>query len=117
MMLPEVIRIDQRPSLVRISDSQNRMLQEILIDRRFDSRNGGQAGFDPRDRGRSDRHDYLSGRWSGSTLMVESTGLRGGSITQTFALQDRGRSLVVRTRRDGSNSGRTVEFTKVYRRA
>lgn len=83
------------------------MLQQILIDGRFD----------PRGEGRSNRSDYLSGSWRGSTLTVEATGPRGGAITQTFALQNRGRTLVVRTRREGSNSGRTVELTTVYRRA
>ena len=101
--LPQFIRIDQKPSMVRISDSRNRMLEEILV--------GGR--FDPR----TDRRDYVLGRWRGSTLIVERTGPRGARITQTFALEDRGRTLVVRTRREGSGPRGTMEFSTVYRRA
>ncbi|HYR52107.1 MAG TPA: hypothetical protein VET83_05780 [Candidatus Dormibacteraeota bacterium] len=106
MLLPGVIRIDQRPSMVRVTDARHRTLQEILINRRFD----------PRDQGRFDSRS-LTGSWRGSSLVVQSTGPRGGAITQTFALQDRGRTLVVRTKREGWNAARTVEFTRVYHRA
>jgi len=106
MLLPGVIRIDQRPSMVRVTDARHRTLQEILINRRFD----------PRDQGRFDSQS-LMGSWRGSALVVQSTGPRGGAITQTFALQDRGRTLVVRTKREGWNEARTVEFTRVYHRA
>ena len=106
MLLPGVIRIDQRPSMVRVTDARHRTLQEILIDRRFD----------PRDQGRFDSQS-LTGSWRGSSLVVQSTGPRGGAITQTFALQDRGRTLVVRTKREGGNAARTVEFTRGYHRA
>lgn len=115
MLLPGVISIDQRPSMVRVSDARHRTLQDILIDQRFDPRDQGR--FDPRsDQGRFDPQN-LSGHWRGSTLVVESTGPRGATITQTFALENRGRTLVVRTKREGWNSARAVEFTKVYHRA
>ena len=106
MLLPGVIRIDQKPRMVQITDARHHTLQEIMIDRRFD----------PRDQGRFDPQN-LSGHWRGSTLVVQSTGPRGASITQTFALENRGRTLVVRTKREGWNAARTVEFTKVYHRA
>ena len=106
MLLPGFIRIDQMPRMVRVTDARHRLIQEILIDRRFDPRD--QGAFDSRN---------LSGHWRGSTLVVESTGPRGATITQTFALENRGRTLVVHTKREGWNAARTFEFTKVYHRA
>jgi hypothetical protein len=89
--------------MVRISDRRNRMLEEIVV--------GGR--FDPR----ADRQGTLVGRWRGPTLIVEHSGPRGALITQTFALEDRGRTLVVRTRREGSGRRGTMESSTVYRRA
>jgi hypothetical protein len=103
MLLPDRIRIDQKPSMVRIADSKNHALQLIMLGGKFDSRRGDKA-------------DYLSGRWRGSMLVVERSMQRGATITQTFALENRGRTLVVRTRREGFGP-RTMEITSTYRRA
>jgi hypothetical protein len=109
IMLPDFIRIDQKPSMVRISDSRNQALQLIMLGGKFNSGRGGNLS------GRGGNLDYVQGSWHGSTLVVErSTGR--GTITQTFALQDRGRTLVVRTRREG-NGPRTMEITSTYHRA
>jgi len=111
ILLPDFIRIDQKPSMVRIADSRNNALQLIMLGGKFDSRNGDK--FDSRYGGQS---DYVLGRWHGSTLVVERSTQRGATITQTFALEDRGRTLVVRTRREGFGP-RTMEITSTYRRA
>jgi hypothetical protein len=110
-LLPDFIRIDQKPSMVRIADSKNRALQQIMLGGKLGSRHGGE--FDSRQRGKP---DYLLGRWRGSTLVVEHSMPRGAVITQTFALENRGRTLVVRTRREGFGP-RTMEITSTYRRA
>jgi hypothetical protein len=104
LQLPDFIRIDQRPGVFRISDRRNQVLQRITI--------GGR--FDPRDNGRDEN---VVGRWRGQTLVVERTGFRGAMITQTFSLENRGRTLVVRTRRDPVGRGPTTEFSTVYHRA
>ena len=111
MLLPDRIRIDQKPSMVRIADSRNHALQLIMLGGKFDSRRGSEADY--RHGGRA---DYVSGWWRGSTLVVERSGQRGATITQTFALENRGRTLVVRTRREGFGP-RTMEITSTYRRA
>jgi len=111
MLLPDRIRIDQKPSMVRIADSRNHVLQLIMLGGKFDSQRGGEADY--RHGGRA---DYLSGWWRGSTLVVERSGQRGATITQTFALENRGRTLVVRARREGFGP-RTMEITSTYRRA
>ena len=102
--LPNFIRIDQRPGIFRITDRRNRVLQHITI--------GGR--YNPRDNGRDEN---VVGRWRGQTLVVERTGFRGAMITQTFSLENRGRTLVVRTRRDPVGRGPTTEFSTVYHRA
>jgi hypothetical protein len=104
MLLPDLIFIDQRPSMLRITDQRNQPLQTIMLGGKFDSRYG------------NDRPDYLVGRWNGSMLVVERSTPRGATITQTFALQDRGHTLVVRTRREGFGR-RSFEITTTYRRA
>jgi hypothetical protein len=103
ILLPDFIRIDQKPSMVRIADSRNHALQQIMLGGKFNSRQRGKA-------------DYLLGRWRGSTLVVEHSMSRGATITQTFALENRGRTLVVKTRREGFGP-RTMEVTSTYRRA
>jgi len=104
MLLPDLITIDQRPSMLRITDPRNSPLQTILLGGKFDSRYG------------DGRPDYLLGRWNGSMLVVERTTPRGGTITQTFALENRGHRLVVRTKREGQGP-RTFEITTTYHRA
>jgi hypothetical protein len=107
ILLPSFIDIDQRPSMIRIEDSRNRVLQRIVLGGKFDSRSDRFGN----------RPDYLVGRWRGSTLVVEHMGPRGAMLTQTFALENRGRSLVVRTRRETGGPRGTTEFTTVYHRA
>lgn len=103
ILLPDFIRIDQKPSLVRIADKKNNALQLIMLGGKFNNRQSKNA-------------DYLLGRWHGSTLVVERSMPRGATITQTFALENRGRTLVVRTSREGHGS-RTMEITSTYHRA
>ena len=102
--LPNFIRIDQRPGVFRITDRRNRVLQQITIGGRFDPRNNGND-------------ENLVGRLRGQTLVVERAGFRGATITQTFSLENRGRTLVVRTRRDPVGRGPTTEVSTTYRRA
>jgi hypothetical protein len=103
MLLPGLIEIDQHPRMVKIEDARNHVLQQIMIGGRFDPRG---------------RSDLLVGHWDGPmTLVVERMGPRGAKLTQTFSLENRGRSLVVRTSRDGRGPRGNVQFTTVYHRA
>jgi hypothetical protein len=106
MLLPDLITIDQKPSMLRITDQRNQPLQTIMLGGKFDSRRGHG----------NDRPDYVVGRWDGSMLVVERATPRGGTITQTFSLENRGHNLVVRTKREGQGP-RTLEITTTYRRA
>ena len=102
LQLPARINIDQQPNMVKVMDARNRSLEVILLGGKFGRRNHGN---DP---------DYVVGNWNGSTLTVLHQGPRGATITQTFALQNRGRTLVVKTSRGGFN-GR--EIVSTYHRA
>lgn len=106
LMLPDRINIDQSPSLVKIMDRRNRQLQLITL--------GGKFGNG--DRWNGDHPDYVAGRLYGNTLVVKHDGPRGSTIMQKFEVQDRGRTLVVTTRREGFGP-RTVELTSTYHRA
>ncbi|HEY3155299.1 MAG TPA: hypothetical protein VGK76_01560 [Candidatus Eisenbacteria bacterium] len=101
--LPGYLRISQRPGMLRIADYDNRTLQQIMIANRYRSPNDGRG--------------YLTGRWRGSKLEVERDGPRGSTIIQTFSIENRGRTLVVRTRQEGGRSRPVAEFTSTYRRA
>jgi hypothetical protein len=103
ILLPNVIRIDQKPSMVRIADKKNNALQVIMLGDKFNYRSRGKP-------------DYLVGYWRGSTLTVQHAMPRG-TITQTFALQNRGRTLVVRTRHEGFGWRGASEVTNTYYRA
>jgi hypothetical protein len=103
MLLPGLIEIDQHPRMLKIEDARNHVLQQIMIGGRFNPRGGS---------------DLLVGHWDGPmTLVVERMGPRGAKLTQTFSLENRGRSLVVRTSREGRGPRGTVQFTTVYHRA
>ena len=101
--LPGYLRISQRPGMLRIADYDNRTLQQIIIANRYRSRDDGGG--------------TLVGRWRGSKLEVERDGPRGSTIIQTFSLENRGRTLVVHTRREGGRSRPVAELTSIYRRA
>lgn len=104
--LPDVITIDQQPSRVKIADGRNHLIQLVMLGGKFGSRFGG------------DRPDYLTGDWNGRTLVVDHPMPRG-TVTQTFALQNRGTTLVVTTRREGfgRRGSRAMEITTTYHRA
>ena len=56
----------------------------------------------------------LHGAWKEQTLEVERKG-RQGSVRQSYAIEDGGRSLVVRTTMSPA-TGETRTFKRVYRR-
>lgn len=102
--LPPQIRIDQRRHILRIADSKSRILEQIAI--------GGGRNSSWGDRGFG-----ATGHWHGSVLEVERVGPRGAHILQTFALGNRSRTLVIRTRMEGGRSQQALEMERVYRRA
>ena len=98
--LPPRMVIDQRRNVIRVENFNGRVVQEILV--------GGR---------RANRDDYVYGQWNGSKLMTVRSGYGNARIIQTFSLSNRGRRLVVYTRRDAPGTRNDAEFTNVYQRA
>ena len=99
--LPPRLVIDQRRNVIRLEDFQGRLLQEIVIRSRGGASNGGA----------------VLGQWQGSKLLTVRSGNHDTRIVQTFALENRGHTLVVHTQQDGRGTRHDVEFTNVYQRA
>lgn len=98
--LPPRMVIDQRRNIIRVEDLRGRVLQQIVVGNRRDTYRGG----------------YVFGQWRDDKLLtVRNTG--NTRVVQTFALSNRGRTLVVHTRQDGPGTRHDVEFTNVYQRA
>lgn len=101
-MLPSFLQIDQSRRQVRIADFRGRTLQTIQI--------GGRGRW-------FEDSDILTGQWHGGGLEVQRTTPQGARMTQTFSVQDRGRTLVIHTLIDNGRNGRDLEFDRVYQRA
>ncbi len=101
LRLPETFRIEQTATLIRIADSTGTVLQEITT-----GKPGAAAEEAPR----------VSGHWKDERLAVQRSGPRGGTLTETYSLEDGGRTLVIRTQIEpgGDRPGR--ELKRVYRR-
>ena len=101
--LPDAFRIDGDRTTLRIEDDGGVLLSEVAID--SDYRNGSFG---------SERNDGVRAHWitDRNLQIVKVAGTQ--SITQSYALANRGRQLVVEVQveRDGS----TTTSTRVYRR-
>lgn len=105
--LPDEFRIDGDRRTLRIVDEGGDLIAQIDLED-SDYRSGAYDDRDDVSRG-------VRARWvSDRKFEVERTGRRGRRITQTYTIENRGRSLVVGTQveRDGS----TRSYTRVYDR-
>lgn len=105
--LPDRIRIRESGGNVVVSDSTGADLLEI--------RAAGPAGSADA-RGASAATVLLDGKWKGDRLEVERTGPRGGTIKETYRLEDKGRSLVVETKIERNGRRPAMSFKRVYER-
>jgi hypothetical protein len=103
--LPNVLTIDQRWDMVRVTDGRNRLFQVISID-----------GDDDSPRFDRNRATFLEGDLNGNRIVATGTDERGRQMRQVMVVRDGGNTLVVRmqVRRD---SGRMTQVEKVYQRA
>jgi hypothetical protein len=92
--------------VVGFADSTGTLFQEIRV---------GSAGSGEDQANPSDAVRRLTGRWNNGALVVERTGRGGGTMTQTFKLDDHGQRLEIRMERKGGSGGREIKL--VYRRA
>jgi hypothetical protein len=98
--LPELIHITLDAKGMSLEDSTGAVLQEVTMD-------GKPSETDPLGM------PVGKGEWKKNELEVKREGPRG-SVTERFALQDQGATLVVKTHM--SREGGSVDFTRVYRR-
>lgn len=103
--LPDVISVRDSAGRVQFSDSTGALVTEITV---------GNAT--PDTAGRGGHVHVLAGRWQGPVLEVERPAWGGSTLTQTFALEDEGNSLVVHIRIEGGDILPQSDIKRVYRR-
>jgi hypothetical protein len=116
--LPPVFRIESHGSVIGFEDSTGTLFQEIRV---------GSAASGGNDANKNEEVRRVNGRYADGSLVVERAGRNGGTMVQTFKLDDHGRRLEVRMeRKGGSEGGREgregrmggrKEIKLVYRRA
>ena len=104
--LPPLFRIEGNGNAVDFADSTGALFQEITV---------GSAGSGEERAHPNDTVRRMTGRWNNGALVVERTGRRGGTMTQTFKLDDHGQRLEIKMERKGGSGGREIKL--VYRRA
>jgi hypothetical protein len=103
--LPNFIHITETASEVSFEDSSGAVLQEIAT---------VPAEADTFARAPGAQH--VTGQWSGDKLVVERPGPRDAKITETITLKDKGKSLQIETKIEGSGDMPSREFKRVYDR-
>jgi hypothetical protein len=107
--LPDFLQVTQQGGVVELSDSAGALLQQIRIQ-------GAAAPANP-----AEQVAQLTGHWDDGTLVAERPGPRGGTMVQTYKLEDHGRTLEVRMEFKGGGSGESPrrsgrEIKLIYRR-
>ena len=98
--LPATIRIVQSAGSVTLEDSLGTAVEAIFIDG-VAATQGDLAASVPR----------YPGQWKGDRLEVKHTDDRGTKITEVYTLEDKGRSLELKTKVEGR---RTFEMKRTY---
>lgn len=102
--LPDLMHVTMTPTLVSFEDSTGVVLQEIAT---------VSAAADTFVHAPGAMH--IAGEWKGDKLVIEREGPRG-KITETISLDDKGATLVLKTRMESSGDMPSREFKRVYRK-
>jgi hypothetical protein len=105
--LPERFKIQQDAGTLTIADSTGTPVEEIAIGRKVEEPPEGMG--DPK------AVPTFSGSWNKGKLEIVRSGSRG-SMKQSFALEEDGKDLVIRTSVAARDSQPSREFKRVYRR-
>jgi hypothetical protein len=100
-----VLHIEQDSAFVQLADTTGTLLEEIAVD---------SSAVDTSVRARSAQK--YSGHWRDGRLEVRHASWLGRMVTDTFELQDDGRTLVVHTKMDADERSPAVEFKRVSAR-
>jgi hypothetical protein len=101
--MPDLIEIHQDMGAVTIADSTGEPFAEI----RFDGTAPETSDEGPR---------VAAGTWKGNVLTVQREGRNGMKLTQTYALEDGGSTLVVASQVPAFGDRPARDFKRVYRR-
>ena len=103
--LPDVMHVTQTKSVVSFEDTSGHVIREITTVAAAADTFAHAPGA-----------QLLSGQWSGSQLVVQHAATSGFKLTETIALEDGGRSLVIDTKVESNGSTPAREFKRVYER-
>jgi hypothetical protein len=105
--LPERFRIQQDTGTLTIADSTGAPVEEIAIGRKVEE--------PPEGMGAANAVPTFAGTWNQGQLEIVRNGSRG-TMKQSFALEEDGKDLVIRTTVAARDSRPSREFKRVYRR-
>lgn len=103
MRMPEDMRIEQKPGLLRLEDSTGIVFREIA----FNDSAATSATTGP--------GEFFGGRWAGDRLEVEHSTPNGATVVESYALADHGQTLVIKVSM-AAESGSPREMKRVYRK-
>ena len=107
MRLPERFKIQQDTGTLSIADSTGAPVEEIAIGRKVEE--------PPEGMGNANAVPTFGGSWNKGKLEIVRSGPRG-TMKQSFALEEDGKDLVIRTTMPARDSRPSREFKRVYRR-
>jgi hypothetical protein len=103
--LPDLMHVTQTGSIVSFEDTTGAVVQEITT-----------IGAQKDTLAHSPGAQVLNGEWKGDELVIERQGPRGGKVTQTITLEDKGKSLVIHMKMAGNGDMPARDLKRVYRR-
>jgi len=103
--LPDDLHVEQHEGALWFADSTGARLLSIHTD-----------AAPPDSAERANGVQQLAGQWKGDRLVVRHPSWRGGNVTDTYSLGDKGRTLTIRTQVDSDGTMPALDFKRVYTR-
>jgi hypothetical protein len=101
---PNLMHLTETPTLVSVEDSSGTVLQEITTIAGDDTLMHAPGA------------QLVRGEWKGDALEIQRPGPRGGTMRQTFRLEQKGAQLVIETSMGGSGGMPGISFKRLYNR-
>jgi len=104
MRLPDFMHVTMTPALVSFEDSTGAVVREVAtVSAAADTFAHAPGAL------------HVAGEWKGDKLVIEREGPRG-KVTETLSLEDKGATLVLKTRMESNGDMPSREFKRVYRK-
>jgi hypothetical protein len=102
--LPDLMHVTMTPALVSFEDSTGAVVREVAtVSAEADTFAHAPGAL------------HVPGEWKGDKLVIEREGPRG-KVTETISLEDKGSTLVLKTKMEGNGEMPSREFKRVYRK-